>query len=244
MRDKKSIKIAVVGDIHVKAGDQGKWREAFTQASMQANVLLLCGDLTDTGLKEEAEVLVEELKSCTVPVLAVLGNHDYESDRPEEVISTLQDHLHLLDGDTFILGDVGFTGVKGFSGGFNRYKMPAYGEEINKEFVKIIKEEAAKLDQGLQELNGQQGIRKKVVLLHYAPLEDTVIGEPEQIFPFMGSSYLATPLDEHKVAVAFHGHAHIGTLEGKTPGGCRVFNVAYRVLKDNGFKLPFYLMEV
>lgn len=244
MSDKTGIRIAVVGDIHVKAKDHGKWQDAFRQVSEQADVLLLCGDLTDTGLKEEAEVLVGELEACSIPVLAVLGNHDYESGKSEEVIQTLQEHLHLLDGDTFILGDVGFTGVKGFGGGFNRYKMPAYGEEINKEFVRIVKDEAAKLDRGLQKLDQKQGIRKKVVLLHYSPLEETVVGEPEQIFPFLGSTYLLEPLEKHKVALAFHGHAHIGTLEAATPGGCRVFNVAYRILKDNGFKLPFYMIEV
>lgn len=243
MSEQGKIRIAAVGDIHVKVKDKGKWQEPFRAVSERADVLLLCGDLTDTGLKEEAEVLVAELEACSIPVLAVLGNHDHESGTPDAVIDTIKDHLHYLDGDTFIMNGIGFAGIKGFGGGFDRYKMPAYGEEVNKHFVQVVKDEAAKLDKALQKLEDDPQVRKKVAVLHYAPVEETIVGEPVQIFSFLGSSYLEEPLDKHAVSLAFHGHAHIGTLEGTTKGGCRVFNVAVQILRNNGLKLPFYLIE-
>lgn len=244
MSKQKNIRIAAVGDIHVKVKDRGKWQEPFRAVSELADVLLLCGDLTDTGLKEEAEVLIGELEACSIPVLAVLGNHDHESSTPQDVIDTIKDHLHYLDGDTFVMNGIGFAGIKGFGGGFNRYKMPAYGEDVNKHFVQVVIDEAAKLDKALEQLDKDPEVQKKVAVLHYAPVEETVIGEPEKIHAFLGSSYLEGPLDKHQVSLAFHGHAHIGTLEGATKGGCRVFNVAVQILRNNGLKLPFYLIEV
>lgn len=238
-----TIRIAAVGDIHVKENEKGKWKDYFGNISNYADVLLLCGDLTDTGRKEEAQTLVRELETCSIPVLAVLGNHDYESGTDGEVKEVLKDALQLLDGNSVVVKGVGFAGVKGFAGGFNRYRMPAYGEEINKVFVQEVINEAFKLDMALQALE-EQNISKKVAVLHYAPIEDTLIGEPVQIFSFLGSSYLVDPLENRNVDVAFHGHAHKGTLKGITPGGVPVYNVAVQVLRSNGFKHPFYLMEV
>lgn len=243
MNENNTIRIAAVGDIHVKVKDKGKWKESFREVSELADVLLLCGDLTDTGLKEEAEVLIAELQACSIPVLAVLGNHDHESGTPQEVVDTIKEHLHYLDGGIFIINGVGFAGIKGFCGGFNRFKMPAYGEDVNKHFVQVVKDEAAKLDRALRQLDEEPEVIRKVAVLHYAPIEETVVGEPPQIFAFLGSSYLEEPLDNHKVSLAFHGHAHIGTLEGMTKGGCRVFNVAVQILRNNGLKLPFYIIE-
>ena len=243
MSQETSIRIAAVGDIHVKENDKGKWKDYFEIVSEHADVLLLCGDLTDTGRKEEAQTLVRELKSCTIPVLAVLGNHDYESGMEGDVKEVLKEGLQLLDGDSVVIKGVGFAGIKGFSGGFNRYRMPAYGEEINKIYVQEVINEAFKLDMALQTLE-EQNVSRKVVIMHYAPIEDTLIGEPVQIFSYLGSSYLADPLENRNVDVAFHGHAHKGTLKGITPGGVPVYNVALHVLRSNGFKNPFYLMEV
>lgn len=244
MTDPSKIRVAAVGDIHVKENDKGKWRTYFQELADQADVLLLCGDLTDTGRPEEADVLAGELAGCPLPVLGVLGNHDFESGGEGAVIEILKTHMQLLDGNHMVIKNVGFAGVKGFAGGFNRYKMPAYGEPINKQFVEEVIQETKKLDQALQQLAEQYGMIKKVALLHYAPVEETVMGEPAQIFPFLGSSYLAGPLDKHQVQVAFHGHAHAGTLKGKTAGGVQVYNVSVPVLRTNGLKAPYYLLEV
>lgn len=244
MSNPNKLRIAAIGDIHVKEEHAGKWATYFTEISEKADVLLLCGDLTDTGRPEEAHVLVKELEACTVPVVAVLGNHDYETDQEGAVKEILANHLHLLDGDGIVIKNVGFAGVKGFAGGFNRFKMPSYGEPMNKHFVKEVVREARKLDEAFQKLGAEYGLIKKVAVLHYAPIEETVVGEPEQIFPFLGSSYLAEPLDKHKVQVAFHGHAHAGTLKGHTAGSVPVYNVAVPVLRNYGLKTPYYLLEV
>lgn len=244
MTDSSKIRVAAVGDIHVKENHTEKWRAYFQELAGQADVLLLCGDLTDTGRPEEAEILARELEDCPVPVIGVLGNHDFESGQEDAVKEVLKKPMQLLDGSQVVIKGVGFAGVKGFAGGFNRYKMPAYGESINKQFVEEVIQEARKLDRALQQLDEQYGRIKKVVLLHYAPIEETVLGEPAQIIPFLGSSYLAEPLDKHQVQAAFHGHAHAGSLKGKTAGGVPVYNVSVPVLRTNGLKAPYYLLEV
>lgn len=241
---KSTTRIAAVGDIHVKEQDQGKWTKYFCTIAEHADVLLLCGDLTDTGRPEEAETLVEELNTCTVPIVGVLGNHDYETGNEEEVKRILNKKMRLLDGHSVIIGNVGFAGVKGFGGGFGRYKMPAYGEEINKVYVQEVINEALKLDKALEEIEHHDENLKKVAVLHYAPVEETVVGEPIQIYSFLGSSYLAGPLEKYNVEVAFHGHAHMGTLKGISKNGIPVYNVAVPVLRNNGFKVPFYFMEI
>lgn len=244
MSNPNKIRIAAVGDIHVKEDHAGKWRAYFQELAGKADVLLLCGDLTDTGRPEEAAVLTEELKGCPVPVVGVLGNHDYESRQEEAVIEIIKEPMHLLDGDSVVIKNVGFAGIKGFAGGFNRYRMPAYGEPMNKVFVQEVVQEAQKLDKALQHLGEEYGLIKKVAVLHYAPVEDTVLGEPAQIHAFLGSSYLAEPLEKHKVQVAFHGHAHAGSLKGTTESGVPVYNVSVPVLRNNGLKAPYYLLEV
>lgn len=244
MSNPNKIRVAAVGDIHVKENHAGKWQAYFHELGSQADVLLLCGDLTDTGRPEEAAVLAEELKACQVPVVGVLGNHDYESGQERAVIEIIKEGMHLLDGDAVVIKNVGFAGIKGFAGGFNRYRMPAYGEARNKEFVQEVIQEANKLDRALQQLGEEYGLIKKVAVLHYAPVEETVMGEPVQIHAFLGSSYLAEPLEKHKVQVAFHGHAHAGTLKGETKSGIPVYNVSVPVLRDSGLKAPYYLLEV
>lgn len=244
MDKKQRTRIAAVGDIHVKEDQKGKWSPYFQMLCDQADVLLLCGDLTDTGKPEEAAVLLEELKDCEVPVIGVLGNHDFQSGKDKEVAALLKEGMALLDGDWMVVNGVGFAGIKGFSGGFGRYKMPAYGEEMNKVYVQEVIKEAEKLDKALQELESEKGNIKKVAVLHYSPVEETLVGEPIQIYSYLGSSYLEEPLDRHRVEVAFHGHAHAGALKGCTGGGIEVFNVSVPVLRANGFKVPFYFYEV
>lgn len=241
----KKTRIAAVADIHIRETDRGKWADYFRKVSSEADVLVIAGDLTDTGDEMEAEVLVEELKSCTIPVVAVLGNHDFEKGRHKLIRQTLLKHgVHVLDGESVIIGDVGFAGVKGFGGGFDRHMLSFFGEGAMKAFVQEAVDEALHLDRALSRLDHEQRDIKKIAVLHYSPIRDTIVGEPEAIYPFLGCSRLAEPLERHKVIAAFHGHAHTGSLEGTTPGGSKVYNVAIPILLEQGLTTPFYLMEV
>lgn len=241
----KKTRIAAVGDIHVRDTDKGKWVDFFKQASEKADVLLLCGDLTNTGDEVEAQVLADELKSCTIPVIAVLGNHDYEKGRHKLIRNTLQnEHVHILDGEAFVVGDVGFAGVKGFGGGFDKHMLSMFGEGANKAFVQEAVDEALHLERALTRLDNEYDNLKKIAIMHYSPVVDTVVGEPEVIFPFLGSSRLAEPLNRKQVVAAFHGHAHIGSLEGKTSAGIPVYNVSKPLLQKAGYECPFYILEV
>lgn len=241
----KKVRIAAIADIHMRETDKGKWAEPFRELSRQADVLLIGGDLTDTGDEAEAKVLNDELKLCTIPVIAVLGNHDYEKGRHKLIRQTLQsDHVHILDGETYIIDGVGIAGVKGFGGGFDNYMLSMFGEEAMKAFVQEAVNEALHLDRALARLDKEYENIKKIALLHYAPIVDTVIGEPEAIFPFLGCSRLAEPLSRRHVVAAFHGHAHIGTFQGEAAGGVKVFNVAAHVLHNAGYNTPFFIYEV
>jgi Icc-related predicted phosphoesterase len=241
----KKTRVAAVGDVHVREGDAGKWVDYFREISSKSDVLVIAGDLTDTGDEMEAQVLAEELKACTVPVVAVLGNHDYEKGRHKLIRQILlKAGVHLLDGEAVILGNVGFAGVKGFGGGFDRHMLSFFGEGAMKAFVQEAVDEALHLDRALARLDAEQRDIRKIAVLHYAPISETIIGEPEAIFPFLGCSRLAEPLNRHKVVAAFHGHAHIGSLEGTTPDGIRVFNVSKPILVKAGYTFPYYLLEV
>lgn len=244
-KDNNSTKIAAVGDIHVKETDRGKWTECFKAISEKADILLICGDLTDTGKPEEAAVLYEELHACRIPVVSVLGNHDYDHGKQEEIKEILQsDDFHLLDGDSIVINDIGFAGVKGFGGGFDNFMLSMFGEKMIKKFVQESVDESLKLDKALMRLDSLREVTAKIVLLHYSPIKATVIGEPEQIYPFLGSSRLADPINRRNVDVVFHGHAHVGTFEGQTSKGVKVMNVAKPLLLKMGMELPFYLYEV
>jgi len=241
----KKTRIAAVGDIHFKESDKGKWGDYFKMVSVNADVLVIAGDLTDTGDEQEAEVLAEELKMCSIPVVAVLGNHDYEKGRHKLIRQILlKQGVHLLDGESVIIQDVGFAGVKGFGGGFDRHMLSFFGEGAMKAFVQEAVDEALHLDRALSRLDAEQRDIKKIAVLHYAPIRDTVVGEPEAIFPFLGCSRLAEPLNRHKVTAAFHGHAHIGTIEGKTTDGIQVYNVAKPILQMQGYPDGVYFLEV
>lgn len=245
MDEKKVTRIAAVGDIHVKESDHGKWVDYFREISTHADVLLICGDLTDTGDEDEAKVLAEELRACTIPVICVLGNHDYEKGRHKLIRQAIQNaNVHILDGEALVIGDVGFAGVKGFGGGFDRYLLTMFGEAANKAYVQEAVDEALHLERALNKLDADHQVTKKIAVMHYAPIKATVVGEPEEIFPFLGSSRLAEPLIRNNVIAAFHGHAHAGTLEGVLNGNIRVFNVAKPILVKAGYACPFYLFEV
>jgi Icc-related predicted phosphoesterase len=236
------IRFAAVGDVHVKKDSAGQLREFFTQASEAADVLLLCGDLTDYGTEEEAKVLADELSGVTVPIVAVLGNHDYESGIPEKVTDILKEAgVRVLDGEACEIEGVGIAGAKGFAGGFGRGSLGAWGEPAIKLFVKEALNEAMKLEAALAKLRTP----RRIALLHYSPIAGTVQGEPAEIFPFLGSSRLEDPLLRYPVDAVFHGHAHRGTTEGRTINGVPVYNVARPLLlRKRPDQAPFWLYEL
>ncbi|TIQ36223.1 MAG: metallophosphoesterase [Mesorhizobium sp.] len=233
------IKIAAIGDLHVQEDAQTSYRDLFGEMSREADILVLPGDLTNLGKPREAELLAEDLRACSIPVVAVLGNHDYESGCVEQVSGTLrQAGVHLLDGQAVELGDVGFVGVKGFVGGFGPRMLGSFGEPAIKAMVAESVNEAMRLENAMRQVRA----RRTLVVLHYAPVPETVAGEPLEIFPFLGSSRLAETIDRFKVSAVVHGHAHRGSYQGQTPGGAKVYNVAMHVAKPTG--RPYALLEI
>lgn len=241
--DSKPLRIAATADLHCTKSGKGHFHPLFAEASQSADVLLLCGDLTDYGLPEEAHVLAEEIRSyATVPVLAVLGNHDYESGQTAELTRILTEAgVQMLDGECCEIGGVGFAGVCGFGGGFGRRMLNPWGEPLIKSFVQEAIDHGVKLERALGRIETAQ----RVVLLHYAPIRETVAGEDPEIFPFLGSTRLEGPLNRFNVQLAFHGHAHNGYPEAKTSAGVPVFNVSLPVLKRIQPERPWFrLVEI
>ncbi len=236
------IRFAAVGDIHVHADSAATLREFLAQASDEADALLLCGDLTDYGTAEEAKVLADELAAMSIPVVAVLGNHDFESGTPEVVSDALaRVGVRVLDGAACEIEGVGIAGVKGFAGGFGRASLGAWGEPAIKLFVQEALNEAMKLESALAKLRTPN----RIAMLHYSPIAGTVQGEPVEIFPFLGSSRLEEPLLRYPVDAVFHGHAHRGTLQGRTINGVPVYNVARPLLLHHRPDAPpYFLYEV
>ncbi|RWG60912.1 MAG: metallophosphoesterase [Mesorhizobium sp.] len=233
------IKVAAIGDLHVQEDAQTSYRDLFGEISREADVLVLTGDLTNLGKPREAELLAEDLRACSIPVVAVLGNHDYESGCVEQIAATLrQAGVHLLDGQAIELNDVGFVGVKGFVGGFGRRMLGSFGEPAIKAMVAESVNEAMRLENAMRQVRA----KRTLVVLHYAPVPETVAGEPPEIFPFLGSSRLAETIDRFKVSAVVHGHAHRGSYEGRTPGGASVYNVAMHIAKPTG--RPYALLEI
>jgi Icc-related predicted phosphoesterase len=227
MAEKQAVRLAAVGDLHVKKTSQGAIAPLLAPVNDLADVLLLCGDLTDYGLPEEAHILAKELSAVQIPIVAVLGNHDFESGQHAEVCRILTEAgVKLLDGEALEIEGIGFAGAKGFPGGFGRGTLGGWGEVGVKRFVQEAIDEALKLEAALARLRTQQ----RVAMLHYAPIQATVEGEPLEIFPFLGTSRLEEPLNRHPVNLVVHGHAHHGALEGHTSAGIPVYNVALPLL--------------
>jgi Icc-related predicted phosphoesterase len=223
------LRVAAIGDLHVMEDSAAPYRELFSEISNTADVLVLCGDLTNFGKTREAEILAEDIKSCTIPVLGVLGNHDYECGQPEEVARILHDAgMTVLDEQAIEIEGVGFAGVKGFIGGFGRGELAPFGEPEIKAFVDIAVNEARKLENALRTIRTE----RSVAVLHYSPVKQTLQGEPIEIFQYLGSQRLADAIDRFShVKAVVHGHAHHGTYEGKTARGIPVYNVAQFVLQ-------------
>jgi len=243
MSDRQTLRIAAVADIHVKKGSAGALQPLFAKATEEADVILLCGDLTDYGSIEEGKVLAREItSSLRIPAIGVMGNHDVECGHAKELVSILSDAgVTMLDGDSTEIHGVGFAGVKGFAGGFGRRALGAWGEQIIKDFVHEAINESLKLEAALARLRTPQ----KIAVLHYSPIQATVAGEPLEIVAFLGSSRLEEPLDRYRVNAVFHGHAHRGAPEGRTKSGIPVYNVAMPVLAASfPERPPFRVIEV
>jgi Icc-related predicted phosphoesterase len=237
------VRIGAIADVHYGREAESRLRSLFEQATQRVDLLLLGGDLTDFGLPEEAEALAHDLAAVVrVPVVAVLGNHDYEGDKVAEMTAALrQGGVRVLDGEACEVAGVGVVGAKGFGGGFGRGTLEPWGEAAVKQFVREGVEEALKLERALARLHTPH----RVALLHYAPIRDTVVGEPEEIFPFLGCGRLEEPLNRYGVAAIFHGHAHRGAPEGKTSAGIPVYNVALPVLRQlHPNDLPLRVFEL
>lgn len=237
------VRVAAMSDIHYAKTSAGALQAVFAEVTEQADVLAFCGDLTDYGLVEEARILAKDLTaSVKIPIVGILGNHDLESGLEHEITKVLSDAgVRMLDGDSTEIHGVGFAGVRGFCGGFGRGALGAWGEPIIKQFVHEAVNETLKLETALARLKTEH----RIALIHYAPIQATVVGEPEVIYPFLGSSRMEEPLGRYQVTAVFHGHAHRGTVEGRTSSGVPVYNVSLPLLKATyPNQPPFWLLEL
>lgn len=234
-----STRVAVLGDLHCTKSSQGAFQPLLSSLRDAADMLLIAGDLTDYGLPEEAHVLSRELSGTRMPIVAVLGNHDRESGQETEMIRIFSDAgITILDGDACEILGVGIAGVTGFGGGFGKHALAPWGEPAIKQFVSAAVDEALKLEKALSRLR----TRSIVALLHYAPIQSTIEGEPREIYPFLGSSRLEEPINRYPVSYAFHGHAHRGQPRGTTAGGVPVYNVSMPLLGRASPSSPPYLV--
>jgi Icc-related predicted phosphoesterase len=225
------IRVAAVGDLHVGMDSVGRLRPRLVDLAADADLLLLAGDLTHRGRPEEAKVLAGELLGDGVPTVAVLGNHDYHSDQQDAVTELLQEAgVIVLEGDAVVVrvGDrrVGVAGTKGFGGGFAGASASDFGEPEMKAFVAHTRTLAGRLERALTGLRAD----RRIALLHYSPVAETLSGEPREIYPFLGSYLLAEAVDHAGADLVLHGHAHRGSPSGVTPGGVTVRNVAAPVI--------------
>lgn len=226
------IRIAAVGDLHYDRKSRNRLKGYFEALGEKADLLLIAGDLTQSGALEEAEALTDDLSSAPIPVIAVLGNHDYHQNLEVQIQEHLiQSGVVVLEGNsaTFRIRDqsIGIMGLKGFGGGFFGACVTEFGEPETKAFAHHAKVQADILRKGLRELQTHY----KFALIHFSPIEATLLGERREIYPFLGSYLLAEAIDAAGASAAFHGHAHFGTERGNTPGGIPVRNVALTVIR-------------
>lgn len=235
------MRLAAVADIHLSADNHEANVRNFSRVNELADAMVIAGDLTNHGMPEEMRACLAVIEHIRIPIIAVLGNHDYESGHQDELAGMLRlAGVHLLDGNCFEIDQTGFAGTKGFCGGFAPYELMPFGEGGIKKFVEISEREAIKLDYGLAQLHTP----RKIAITHYAPIKETIVGEPEPIFPFLGSSRLERVLERHRPFMALHGHAHKGTFSAETGSGVHVFNVALHILRERGEEHPFRIFTV
>lgn len=240
MAENGKLRIAAMGDLHVHEVPPNSHRDVFVRVSEAADVLLLCGDLTHFGAPAEAKNLLADLQNVRIPTLGVLGNHDHESGRAAEVRQILREKITFIDEEPYECDGTSFVGVKGFCGGFDTHLLTPFGEEATKLFVQEALNESLRLEN----LFAGTMARRYVVALHYAPIAETVIGEPPEIFPFLGCSRMAEVIDRFPVEVVFHGHAHHGAPEGRTRKGIPVFNCCEALLRKHDPDRLFVLFEL
>ena len=235
------MRIAATADLHFFSPGYGAVQDQLAQVRDRADVLVIAGDLTNYGKPAEMEELLKSLVRLRLPIVAVLGNHDYECGSEAELTRMMtQEGIKLLDGTAYERDGVGFAGTKGFYGGFGRGALTAFGEPEIKTFVQAGLNEALKLERAFAQLRTQ----KRVVVTHYSPIQETVEGEPREIYPFLGSSRLGEVIDRFGAVAAVHGHAHHGKLEGRTTGGVPVYNCAITLLQSQPQPSVYRLFDV
>jgi uncharacterized protein len=235
------MRVAALADIHFTPQNYDLIREPLSHVREEADVLVLAGDLTNYGKPEEMESLLNGLVRLRIPIIAVLGNHDYESGHEQDLIRMMTaEGIKVLDGTGYERDGVGFAGTKGFLGGFGRGVLTSFGEPQIKVFVQAALNGTMKLERAMMQLRAE----KRVVVLHYAPIVDTVRGEPEQIFPYLGSSRFSEVVDRHGAKLILHGHAHHGALDGQTTAGIPVHNVSLTLLMAQKPPKVYRLFEV
>ncbi len=224
-----TFRLAAAADLHCRSDQHGRFRDLVRAVNGEAEGLVIGGDLTDHGLLDEAKTLAEAFSELRVPCAAVLGNHDFEGGVVKDIVRLLAEvKVLVLDGDHAVFQkQLGIAGVKGFAGGFDKGVLQAFGEPAVKAFVQEAVNEALKLEAALAQIDTPH----RVVIMHYAPVPETTEGESVEIRPFLGTSRLAMPVDAFGARAVFHGHAHHGALEGHTPKGVPVYNVAMPLLK-------------
>jgi Icc-related predicted phosphoesterase len=235
------MRLAAVADIHLAAENHERDVRQFSPVNDLADVLVIAGDFTNHGMPEEMRAVLGLVEQIRIPIIAVLGNHDHESGHQDELAGMLRlAGVYLLDGQCHEIDGVGFAGTKGFCGGFAPYELMPFGEQGIKTFVEVAEREAIKLDYALAQTQAQ----KKVAITHYAPIKETIVGEPEPIFPFLGSSRLERAIETHRPVLALHGHAHKGTFSAETRSGIRVCNVALPLLRLREEEHPFAIFNL
>ncbi len=235
------MRIAATADIHFSPQSYDRIREPLAHVRDEADVLVIAGDLTNYGKPEEMHSLLNALVRLRIPIVAVLGNHDYESCQEQELMKLMNaEGIKVLDGSSYERDGIGFAGTKGFLGGFGRGVLTAFGEKEVKAFVQAGLDETLKLERALSMLR----VPKIVIVTHYAPIPDTLQGEPPEIWPYLGSSRFSEVIDRHQAAIAFHGHAHHGKLAGKTTGGVHVYNVALSLLMAQDPPKPYRVFDI
>jgi len=235
------MRIAAVADLHFTPQTYDRIRDQMQHVRDEADLLVLAGDLTNFGQPQEIEAMINALVRLRLPIVAVLGNHDYESGHAADLMKLMTaEGIKVLDGTAYERDGVGFAGTKGFMGGFGRGALTAFGEPEVKAFVQAALDETLKLERALSQLRTP----KRVVVLHYSPIAATVSGEPSEIYPYLGSSRLAEVVDRHGADLVLHGHAHSGSPEGRTTAGCPVYNVAMVINQAHGMKKAYRVFDM
>jgi uncharacterized protein len=235
------MRIAATADLHFTPQRYGDLHDQLSRVRDEADVFVVAGDLTNFGRPDEMDPLMNAFVRIRIPIIVVLGNHDYECGLQDELMRMMvAGGIKVLDGSTYQRDGVGFAGTKGFVGGFGRGLITAFGEPEIKNFVRAGIDEAVKLERAMSQLR----TAKRVVVLHYSPIAGTVDGEAREIYPFLGSSRLAEVVDRHGADLVLHGHAHNGKLDGSTTAGVPVHNVAITLLQAQNPSMAYRIFDV